>query len=312
MRRIAALLTGRGNNSLKDKNILDVLGHPVLYYPARAGRKSKLITDWYCSSDDPKILQAAFEEGYERILRPAELALPTAQHIDCIRHALSIMDQADRLPDILVVLLANNVTVSSQWIDRCIQMMLEDEDYLDGIKGMIRDEQVNAEYAVSVNGQNFSDIFASMDDDYMKERAADVKDISARVVRILAGVEEGGAAMEEPSILVAEDLAPSETLQLDRSKVLAFVTRKGSTNSHTAILARTMNIPALVMVSEAEHVDGLMGIVDGKEGKLIVEPDEETIKSYQDKLEAQKKEQELLNALKGKPSVTKDGRKVNL
>ncbi|MCI8380383.1 MAG: phosphoenolpyruvate--protein phosphotransferase [Lachnospiraceae bacterium] len=192
------------------------------------------------------------------------------------------------------------------------QMMLEDEDYLDGIKGMIRDEQVNAEYAVSVNGQNFSDIFASMDDDYMKERAADVKDISARVVRILAGVEEGGAAMEEPSILVAEDLAPSETLQLDRSKVLAFVTRKGSTNSHTAILARTMNIPALVMVSEAEHVDGLMGIVDGKEGKLIVEPDEETIKSYQDKLEAQKKEQELLNALKGKPSVTKDGRKVNL
>ncbi len=192
------------------------------------------------------------------------------------------------------------------------QMMLEDEDYLDGIKGMIRDEQLNAEYAVSVTGQNFSEIFAAMDDDYMKERAADVKDISARVVRILAGVEEGGAAMEEPSILVAEDLAPSETLQLDRSKVLAFVTRKGSTNSHTAILARTMNIPALVMVSEAEHVDGLMGIVDGKEGKLIVEPDEETLKDYRDKLEAQKKEQELLNSLKGKPSVTKDGRKINL
>ena len=192
------------------------------------------------------------------------------------------------------------------------QMMLEDEDYLDGIKGMIRDEQVNAEYAVSVTGQNFSEIFASMDDDYMKERAADVKDISARVVRILAGVEEGGAAMEEPSILVAEDLAPSETLQLDRSKVLAFVTRKGSTNSHTAILARTMNIPALVMVSEAENVDGLMGIVDGKEGKLIIEPDEETLKSYQEKLETQRKEQELLNALKGKPSVTKDGRKINL
>lgn len=192
------------------------------------------------------------------------------------------------------------------------QMMLEDEDYLDGIKGMIRDEQVNAEYAVSVTGQNFSEIFASMDDDYMRERAADVKDISARVVRILAGVEEGGAVMEEPSILVAEDLAPSETLQLDRSKVLAFVTRKGSTNSHTAILARTMNIPALVMVSEAENVDGLMGIVDGKEGKLIIEPDEETLKSYQEKLEAQRKEQELLNALKGRPSVTKDGRKINL
>ena len=192
------------------------------------------------------------------------------------------------------------------------QMMLEDEDYLDSIKGMIRDEQLNAEYAVSVTGQNFSEIFAAMDDDYMRERAADVKDISARVVRILAGVEEGGAAMDEPSILVAEDLAPSETLQLDRSKVLAFVTRKGSTNSHTAILARTMNIPALVMVSEAVDVDGLMGIVDGKEGKLIVEPDEETLKNYQNKLEEQKREQELLNSLKGKPSVTKDGRKVNL
>lgn len=192
------------------------------------------------------------------------------------------------------------------------QMMLEDEDYLDGVKGIIRDEQVNAEYAVSVNGQNFSEIFASMDDAYMKERAVDVKDISARVVRILAGVEESGAVMEEPSILVAEDLAPSETLQLDRSKVLAFVTRKGSTNSHTAILARTMNIPALVMVAEAENVDGLMGIVDGKEGKLIVEPDEDTLKDYQERLEAQRKEQELFNALKGKPSVTKDGRKINL
>ena len=192
------------------------------------------------------------------------------------------------------------------------QMMLGDEDYVDGIKGMIRDEKVNAEYAVSVNGQNFSEIFASMDDEYIKERAADVKDISARVVRVLAGVEDGGAAMDEPAILVAEDLAPSETLQLDRSKVLAFVTRKGSTNSHTAILARTMNIPALVMVSDAENVDGLMGIVDGKAGELIVEPDEGTLKLYREKLEAQKKEQELLNSLKGRPSVTKDGRKVNL
>lgn len=127
MKHITALLTGRGNNSLKDKNILDVLGHPVLYYPARAGRKAKLIRDWYCSSDDPKILQAALEEGYESIVRPAELALPTAQHIDCIRHAISVMDQSGKLPDILVVLLANNVTVCSQWIDQCIQMMLEDE-----------------------------------------------------------------------------------------------------------------------------------------------------------------------------------------
>ena len=192
------------------------------------------------------------------------------------------------------------------------QMMLGDEDYLDSIKEIIRGEQANAEYAVSMTGQNFSEMFASMDDDYMKERAADVKDISARVVRILAGVAEGGDAMTEPVILVAEDLAPSETLQLDRSKVLAFVTRKGSTNSHTAILARTMNIPALVMVSDAENVDGLMGIVDGKAGELIIEPDAETLKLYQEKLEAQKKEQELLNSLKGRPSVTSDGRKINL
>lgn len=192
------------------------------------------------------------------------------------------------------------------------QMMLDDEDYLDSIKDMIGTEKVNAEYAVSVTGQNFSEVFASMDDAYMKERAADVKDISARVIRVLMGVEEGGAAMSEPSILVAEDLAPSETLQLDRSKVLAFVTRKGSTNSHTAILARTMNIPALVMVSEAENVDGLMGIVDGKAGKLIVEPDEATLKEYEEKLEQQKKEQELLAALKGKKTITKDGREIKL
>ncbi len=192
------------------------------------------------------------------------------------------------------------------------QMMLEDEDYLDAIRETIRTEQANAEYAVSVAGKSFSEMFASMDDAYMKERAADVKDISARVIRILAGAEEGGDAMEEPSILVAEDLAPSETLQLDRSKVLAFVTRKGSTNSHTAILARTMNIPALVMVSEAENVDGLMGIVDGKEGKLLVEPDEETLKDYRERLEEQRKEQELLNALKGKKSVTKSGREIRL
>lgn len=127
MKRIAALLTGRGNNSLKDKNILGVLGHPVLYYPAHAGRKAKLVTDWYCSSDDLKILNAALKEGYQSIVRPAELALPNSQHIDCIKHALFIMNQENNMPDILVVLLANNVTVCSAWIDHCVQMMLEDE-----------------------------------------------------------------------------------------------------------------------------------------------------------------------------------------
>ena len=194
------------------------------------------------------------------------------------------------------------------------QMMLEDEDYLDGIKGMIRDEQLNAEYAVSVTGQNFSEIFAAMDDDYMKERAADVKDISARVVRILAGVEEGGAAMEEPSILVAEDLAPSETLQLDRSKVLAFVTRKGSTNSHTAILARMMNIPALIGVPMdlQEIQTGTRAIVDGYQGEITFEPTEEVCGEAEKKMEEEREKHRLMQTLKGKDTVTQDGYRIHL
>lgn len=127
MKRVTALLTGRGNNSLKDKNILEVLGHPVLYYPAHAARKTSLVRNWYCSSEDLKILNAAMDEGYQSIIRPVELALPTAQHIDCIKHALSVMGQDNHMPDILVVLLANNVTVCSKWIDQCVQMMLDDE-----------------------------------------------------------------------------------------------------------------------------------------------------------------------------------------
>lgn len=121
-----ALLTGRGNNSLKDKNILDVLGHPVLYYPAHAARQCSEIDDWYCSSDDEKILSVAQAEGYKPIVRPAELALPTAQHVDCILHGLEIMRAEDNLPDILVVVLANNVTIRSQWIGDCVRMMKED------------------------------------------------------------------------------------------------------------------------------------------------------------------------------------------
>lgn len=127
MKKITALLTGRGNNTLKDKNIIDILGHPVLFYPAYAGKNSKLITEWYCSSDDPKILNAALQEGYTSIVRPAELATPTAQHIDCIKHALAVMEKNNSLPDILVCLLANNITISTEWIDDCINMMLKDE-----------------------------------------------------------------------------------------------------------------------------------------------------------------------------------------
>lgn len=124
--KVTALLTGRGNNTLRDKNILEVLGHPVLYYPAHAGRCATMVTDWYCSSDDEKILNAAFEEGYKKIFRPLELASPSAQHIDCIKHALVEMEKSNNLPDILVVLLANNVTIKSQWIDDCIKIMLND------------------------------------------------------------------------------------------------------------------------------------------------------------------------------------------
>ena len=123
MMKTTALLTGRGNNTLKDKNVLDILGKPVLYYPAHAGAKSRYIQDKYCSSDDEKILRAASDEGYESIVRPKELALPTSQHVDCIMHALDIMKQKGKLPEILVVILANNVTIKSQWIDDCIKMM---------------------------------------------------------------------------------------------------------------------------------------------------------------------------------------------
>jgi CMP-N,N'-diacetyllegionaminic acid synthase len=126
MMKVIALLTGRGNNTLQDKNVLEILGHPVLYYPARSAKKAKCIDDWYCSSDDERILSAAQEEGYKRIVRPAELAMPSSQHIDCILHALGVMRQENNLPDICVVLLANNVTIKSVWIDRCVDMMKED------------------------------------------------------------------------------------------------------------------------------------------------------------------------------------------
>ena len=140
------------------------------------------------------------------------------------------------------------------------QMMLDDEDYLDSIDNIIRTENVNAEYAVATTGDNFADMFAQMDDDYMKARAADIKDISDRLVRVLSGHDEGDMDAAEPSIIVAEDLAPSETVQMDKSKVLAFVTRKGSSNSHTAILARTMNIPALINIEYDDSMDGKMAV----------------------------------------------------
>lgn len=192
------------------------------------------------------------------------------------------------------------------------QMMLDDLDYVESITNMIRTQEVNAEFAVASTGDNFSKMFAAMDDDYMKERAADVKDISNRVISILQNAENGSVTGEEPVILLADDLAPSETVQLDKSKVLSFVTRHGSTNSHTAILARTMNIPALIGIDFPEDVNGKMGIVDGYTGKLYIEPDEEAMKKYEAKKAEDENKKRLLLELKGKENVTLDGKKINL
>ena len=192
------------------------------------------------------------------------------------------------------------------------QMMLDDEDYLDSIDNIIRTENVNAEYAVATTGDNFADMFAQMDDDYMKARAADVKDISDRLVRVLSGHDEGDMDAAEPSIIVAEDLAPSETVQMDKSKVLAFVTRKGSSNSHTAILARTMNIPALVEIDTDSEWDGRQAIVDGYTGTLYIDPDEEVKKEYEIRRQADKEEREELLKLRREPDITKDGRKIEI
>jgi len=192
------------------------------------------------------------------------------------------------------------------------QMMLQDEDYLDAIRNMIRTQNVNAEYATANTGDHFSQMFASMEDDYMRARAADVKDISERLIRVLAGIEEKELEGNEPVIIIAEDLAPSETVQLDKSKVLAFVTRLGSSNSHTAILARTMNIPALIGVEIDPAWDGMMGAVDGAKATIYLEPDEDTLTLIAQKKLRQDAYKKMLLELKGKETVTPDGRKINL
>ena len=192
------------------------------------------------------------------------------------------------------------------------QMMLEDDDYIDSVVNIIETQQVNAEFAVATTGDNFAKMFAEMEDDYFKARAADVKDISERMVNILSGNESGGAIGDEPVIVVAEDLAPSETVQMDKEKLLAFVTRLGSANSHTAILARTMNIPALIEVDIKEEWKGKMAVVDGYTGTLYIDPDEDILKKMQEKKEEDIKARELLQELKGKEDVTVDGKHIKL
>ena len=194
------------------------------------------------------------------------------------------------------------------------QMMLQDEDYLDAINNMIKTEKVNAEYAVAVTGDHFSEMFARMDDDYMKARAADIKDISNRLVRNLQGEREVDFGAIEPSIIIAEDLSPSETVQMDKNKILAFVTVHGSTNSHTAILARMMNIPALIGVplNPEEIKTGMQAVVDGFNGEVIFEPTAELREKTMQRIAEEKEKFQLLQTLKGKESVTLDGRKVHL
>ena len=194
------------------------------------------------------------------------------------------------------------------------QMMMEDDGYNESVENIIRSQGVNAEYAVATTGDNYAQMFSAMDDDYMRERATDVRDISERLLTILNGEETGAVDADEPKIIVAEDLAPSETVQLDKDKVLSFVTVKGSLNSHTAILARTMAIPALVntSVSLESEMDGRLGIVDGADGTFYVDPDEETLAEMKKRQEEDLSRKQLLLTLKGKENVTLDGQKVML
>ncbi|MCH5343278.1 MAG: phosphoenolpyruvate--protein phosphotransferase [Acetatifactor sp.] len=194
------------------------------------------------------------------------------------------------------------------------QMMMEDEDYLDAIHSMIRTENINAEFAVATTGDNFSEMFAAMDDDYMKARSADVKDISNRIVRNLMGKEGNDMEQSEPVIIVADDLSPSETVQMDKDKILAFVTVHGSTNSHTAILARMMNIPALIGVPmDLDKVKtGMVAVVDGVKAEVTFEPSPEECLKVTNKIKEQEEQARLLETLKGKENVTKSGRKINL
>ena len=194
------------------------------------------------------------------------------------------------------------------------QIILEDDDYLEAIQNTILTEQINAEYAVAATGDNFAEMFASMDDDYMKARSADIKDISERLVRNLSGQDDADLSSIEPSIIVADDLSPSETVQMDKDKILAFVTVHGSTNSHTAILARMMNIPALIGVDmDLEEIHtGMEAVVDGFQGTVIFEPDETVKAQTTEKMAEEAEKLRLLQELKGKENVTLDGHKINI
>ncbi|HIX78061.1 MAG TPA: phosphoenolpyruvate--protein phosphotransferase, partial [Candidatus Fusicatenibacter merdavium] len=191
-------------------------------------------------------------------------------------------------------------------------MMLEDDDFNDSIRNTIESQKVNAEYAVATTGDNFAKMFEEMDDEYFRARSADIKDIAERVVSVLQGAAEKNALGDEPVILAAKDLAPSETVQMDKTKLLGFVTEFGSSNSHTAILARTMNIPALIGIPVDESLEGRTAVIDGVTATLILDPDEETLKLYREKKQEEEHQRELLQTLKGKEDVTLDGKHIRL
>ena len=194
------------------------------------------------------------------------------------------------------------------------KMMLEDMDYLEAIENLIRTEKVNAEYAVTVTGEEFSAMFSAMEDDYMRARATDVLDISGRVVRVLEGREEPGLHSKEPVIILADDLTPSETIAMDKTKILAFVTKHGSANSHTAILARSLNIPSLVNadVEITKEYHGMEAIVDGVTGTLFISPDAQTLETKRKEQAEIREKNEKLKLLIGQENITKDGRRINL
>ncbi|MCI5935461.1 MAG: phosphoenolpyruvate--protein phosphotransferase [Lachnospiraceae bacterium] len=255
--------------------------------------------------------------GPVRVLKKTE-SLVKRKHIDDVEAEVDRLDKAKTLTyDQLGTLYEKalqEVGETNAAIFEVHQMMLEDDDYQDSIRGMIQNEEVNAEYAVAVTGDNFSKMFASMEDEYMQARAVDVKDISNRLISNLCGDEQFDWDAMEPSIIVADDLTPSETVQMDKSKILAFVTVHGSTNSHTAILARMMNIPALVSVPlDLERMqNGTQVLVDGKEACFYVNPDDSMINLAREKQKQEAEQRQLLANYKGKASITKSGRKIHV
>ena len=251
------------------------------------------------------------------VLRGNDFAVKRVKIERCEEEIRRVQDAAEKAAEQLQRLYdkaVKEVGEASAAIFEVHQMMLEDEDYLEAIHNMIHTERVNAEYAVAITGDNFSEMFAEMDDDYMKARAADIKDVSNRLIRNLQGKESCNLDTSEPAIIIADDLSPSETVQMDKEKILAFVTVHGSTNSHTAILARMMNIPALIGVPlELDEIQtGTMAIVDGFRSVVVFEPDEKICIETKKMMDEEKEKLLLLQNLKGKENITLDGRKINI